>query len=197
MSSAKDPIDQIPESPQIPANVIALPPYAKRMVAEEVAKQFEEVEKELARLKASAGGNMSDSTISKDWVERKTSELESKIEIDRVKSDARFERLISDSDIKFEKLVGEMNTKFAMSESRIIQVESAHTKWMVGLVFSFIAFTLGAVGFSTTLILRAIPSFASAEKARALSEHPVEEIIEKSRPIPQEKTLHPSEKPKT
>lgn len=96
-------------------------------------------------------GNMSDSPISKDWVERKASEIESKIEINQVKNDARFEKLISGSDIKFEKLMGEMNTKLAQSES-------THTKWMVGVAFSLIAFTMATIGVATNLILKAIPA---------------------------------------
>lgn len=178
-------------SDDVPASIAQVVPtehphlgWMKKEIAEEVNRQVSN----------GSDSNMSDATISKDWVERKTSEIESKIEIDRVKSDARFEKLISDSDIKFEKLLGEMNTKFAMSESRIVQVESTHTKWMVGLVFSFIAFTLAAIGFSTNLILRAIPS---VQQTQALSGAPAAVIVDKQQQqVPQKETLPQSEKPK-
>lgn len=156
MSSSQDSIDQIPEAPQIPANNV-VPLTTRRMVTEEVAIQLEEVtkaledlKKEIASRKENAGGSMGDAPY-KDYIDRKTSEIESKNKIDRIKIDAKFEKLVSDSDIKFEKLMGEMNTKLAQSES-------THTKWMVGVAFSLIAFTMATIGVATNLILKAIPS---------------------------------------
>lgn len=121
------------------------------MVGHAVDQKLKELNPKLNDIGSS---KMSDDTISKDWVERRYADLDNKIEIEKVKSDARFERLIADSDIKFEKLMGEMNTKLAQSES-------THTKWMVGVAFSLIAFTMATIGVATNLILKAIPASQS------------------------------------
>jgi hypothetical protein len=178
--------DQVPESPQTTPRVVQF--SSKRISPEEfydltrkvddLEIKIEDIKNENSRQKVSTGGNMSD-TPSKDWVERKISEVDNKIEMDRVKSDARFEKLISDSDIKFEKLIGEMNAKFAINESKIIQVENTHIKWMSVLVFSFIAFTLAAIGFSTNLILKAIPSPSAAQQVQNSPPSTVTEIPKK------------------
>lgn len=145
MDKIKDSFDEVPESPQITPLVFTRPEHIEQLINNAVAK-------EVAHQVSNAGGNnMSDSNISKDWVERKTSDINNKIEMLKVTNDARFERLISDSDMKFEKLMGEMNTKLAQSES-------THTKWMVGVAFSLIAFTMATIGVATNLILKAIPA---------------------------------------
>jgi hypothetical protein len=151
MSSSQDSIDQIPEAPQVPANNV-VPLTTKKMVTEEVTNQLEEVtraledlKKEFASRKENAGGSMSDAP-SKDYIDRKTSEIESKNEIDRIKIDAKFEKLVSDSDIKFERLMGEMNAKFAQTEVNIAKTEASHTKWMIGLTIATIAAITGILG---------------------------------------------------
>lgn len=162
MEQITESLDEIPVAPQVlPPTIIAHPDFVAREIQERVDKAMdamaqkltiellEQVDKVIAQ-KLTTGGNMSDSTVSKDWVERKASELNNKIEMEKVRSDARFDKLIADSNVKFEKLFGEIKAS-----------ESTHTKWMVAIAFSLIMFTLGAIGFSTNLILRAIPSISS------------------------------------
>lgn len=173
MEKIKNSIGEVPESPHVTATVVARPEHIALLIKNAVAQEF------ACHVSNAGGNNMSDSDVSKDWIERKTSELAHSIAMEKVKNDAKFEKLISQSDIKFEKLIGDMNAKFATSEAKIAQSESTHTKWMIGIAFTLIALTLTAITFSTNLILRAIPSISS-QSAPAL---PSDVITKKPSPI--------------
>lgn len=86
--------------------------------------------------------NMSEAPISKDWIERKTSDLDHKIEMEKVKSDAKFERLFSESNLKFERMMAELKNESDKNslkiDARFAQSEATLTKWLVGILFSLI-----------------------------------------------------------
>lgn len=132
----------IPEPPQVaPTSNIELHPHFLRAIEEQVAKQ-------VAGLGLSTGGNMSDSNVSKDWIEQRVATSEAR-------NDAKFERLLGDSNVKFEKLLGEMNTKFAQTETSIAKAEKDHTKWMIGIAISL----FGTIIASTAFLIRSMPSY--------------------------------------
>jgi hypothetical protein len=163
MSTPKDSVDEVPELLNITPTIVAHP--------DDVEKAIEKaVKKEIAKHKDIAGANLGESTISKDWVERKTDAVDHKIAIENVKNEARFEKLILQSDIKFEKLIGEIK-----------QLESSHIKWMVGIAFSLISFTIAAISVSTSLLLKAIPS-SNIQQAQ-----PHSEMLEKNIQNPPDK----------
>lgn len=96
-----------------------------------------------------------------DSMERK--DVEIMLESLELKTDLKFERLISESNLKFANLIHkvdesivESHLKYSQGQTLIAEAESKHAKWVIGLAFAMIAFVIASVGFSTILILKAV-----------------------------------------
>jgi len=92
---------------------------------------------------------MSDSTISKDWAEKNFSGLDNKIEMEKVKTEAKFDKLVSQSDAKFEKLFSELKFESERNslkidstslkfDASIAKLETNITRWLLGILFSIL-----------------------------------------------------------
>ena len=109
-----------------------------------------EISEEFSRLNSNKGEiNMSDPIISKDWVEKSISSIDNKIEMEKVRSDAKFDKLISQSDAKFDRLFAELKFESERNslkidstslkfDASIARLETNITRWMLGIIFSIL-----------------------------------------------------------
>lgn len=160
-----DQTDTTPGSaPQVTPEKVTLHPnhpYIKKMVNDAVDSKLIGLEDlittavDLHKLKESnpklsdiGRSNMSDDTISKDWVERKHAELDNKIEMEKVRNDAKFERLFSELKSEYEKNTLRMEASFSQIETKIAQSESHLTKWIMAVIFAILGLGFAALRYS-------------------------------------------------
>jgi len=103
---------------------------------------------EINHSKTERGGNMSDSP-SKDWIDKNNSVLDNKIEMEKVKAEAKFDKMVSNSDAKFERLFSELKFESERNsfkidstslkfDASIARLETNITRWMLGILFSIL-----------------------------------------------------------
>jgi len=127
--------------------------YIRQAVKEEVQNTFSELfehklKESNPKLNDIGRSNMSDDTISKDWVERKHAELDNKIEMEKVRNDAKFERLFSELKSEYEKNTLRMEASFSQIETKIAQSESHLTKWIMAVIFAILGLGFAALRYS-------------------------------------------------
>jgi hypothetical protein len=97
-------------------------------------------------------------------VHDRVTQLNHKIDIDRVIVDARFNEVISSSNARFDKMLAETSARFMEANHRFDRLidemhvtqarsETRQVKWMVGISIAILALTLTAITFSISLII--------------------------------------------
>ncbi len=92
---------------------------------------------------------MSGDKISKDWVERRLSELDNKLNIQDIQNESKLERIIAASDAKFASNLSEIKIGFSQIDAKLAHVEAkidrsemTLTRWGIGLAISAVALTI-------------------------------------------------------
>lgn len=135
-------------------------PHIKNMVNDAVDSKFTELKDFInsavdhkfkesnPKLSDIGRSKMSDDTISKDWIDLKHAELDNKIEMEKVRNDAKFERLFSELKSEYEKNTLRMDASFSQIETKIAQSESHLTKWIMGVIFAILGLGFAALRYS-------------------------------------------------
>lgn len=86
------------------------------------------------------GANMSDITVTKDWADRRLSEIDGKIELEKTKSELQFDRLFREMQLEHKAALAHVDARFAQIDTQIARSETNLTRWIMGLIFSILSF---------------------------------------------------------
>lgn len=100
--------------------------------------------------------NKSTETLSKDWIEKIASSLDNKIELEKVKNDAKFDKLLSQSNERFDRMFAELKFESERNslkieentqklEASIAKSETNLTRWMVTILISLISIVVAII----------------------------------------------------
>ncbi len=128
-SPPNDPVSAPAEHPFLP--------FIRNMVSEEAQKL----------MSTQNDGNKVSDTISKDWIEKIISSIDNKIEMEKVKTDSRFDRIMTESNAKFDKLITEFKLETEKNslkmDAGLSKAETNITRWLAGIIIAVIFGTIG------------------------------------------------------
>ena len=90
----------------------------------------------------SQGANMSDTTVNKDWAERRLSEVDGKIELEKTKSELKFDRLFREMQLEHKATIAHVDARFAQIDTQIARSETNQTRWFIGILLSIVGLTV-------------------------------------------------------
>ena len=91
------------------------------------------------------GNTMNEPTVTRDWAERRLSELDHKLDLERTKSDLKFERLFGELQHGQQTTLAKMDARFAQVDGLIARTETNLTRWIMALVFTLLGLAASTV----------------------------------------------------